>query len=409
MVENRRICLDLSINSRTVNRFEGEKTYISTGDSDDMDNAGTVTFYNRPSRANVEAKIGDIIFAKMANTSKTFLIDEKLSQNIYSTGFFNVSSKKIHPKFLYYLITSDEFDVHKNVYSEGTTQLSISDKRLRKIKLTYETDIDKQKRIADYLSEKCNIIDELISQLQKSINELKKLSKSIIAESVVKGIDSCKLIPCNNGLVDCIPEHWSFSKLGFLGQLSNGISKGSEFFGYGHPFVNYVDVYNNLSLPKPTGLIDSTLEERSLYSVKKGDIFFTRTSETIDEVGFSSVCEETIENACFAGFLIRFRPKKESPLYTGYAKYYFRNSYLRKFIDKNLMIVTRASLPQSLLRNIVVLLPPYDEQIRIAAFLDKKIGEIDELISHKNKKIQELTEYRRSLIYEYVSGRKEVL
>lgn len=408
MVENRRICLDFTINSRPVKPFEGEKTYVSTGDSDDMDNAGTITFFKRPSRANVETKIGDIIFAKMANTNKTFLIDNNLAQNIYSTGFFNISSKKIDNEFLYYLIVSHEFESYKNAFSEGTTQISISDKRLRNIKMTYETDPVKQKRIASFLSEKCQIIDKLTDYLYESVNELKKYSKSLIAESVVRGIDSAKLVSSNNGLVDQLPEHWKFTKLSAIGKLSNGISKSGEFFGYGTPFVSYVDVYNNFSLPKPTGLIDSTIEEQSLYSVKKGDIFFTRTSETIDEVGFSSVCEETIENACFAGFLIRFRPKKPSVIYTGYAKYYFRNSYIRKFIDKNLMIVTRASLPQSLLRDIIVLTPPYEEQVRIATYLDKKIGEIDELILTKEKKIKELANYRNSLIHEFVSGIKEV-
>lgn len=408
MVENRRVCLDFYINSRTVKPFEGEKTYISTGDSDDMDNAGIVTFYNRPSRANVEPKIGDIIFAKMANTDKTFLIDENLVKNIYSTGFFDISSKKIDNKFLYYLIKSDEFDSFKNAYSEGTTQISISDKRLKKIRISYETDINKQKKITTFLDNKCKVIDDIILNLNSSISDLENLMQSTIAECVVSGLNNAEKVKSKNGLVDYIPKHWNFSKLGALGILSNGISKGSEFFGYGMPFVSYVDVYNNYSLPQITSLIDSTIEEGSVYSVKKGDIFFTRTSETIDEVGFSSVCEETIDNACFAGFLIRFRPKKNSPLHTGYAKYYFRNTYIRKFIDKNLMIVTRASLPQSLLRDIIVLLPPYDEQLEIASYLDNYVGDIMKLIGIKKQKILELKNYKKSLIYECISGKMEV-
>lgn len=408
MVENRRICLDLNINSRTVKPFKGNKTYISTGDSNDMDNASEVNYYNRPSRANIEPKIDDVIFAKMAKTDKTFLIDEKLSKNIYSTGFFDVSSKKMDAKFLYYLIKSHEFNCYKDAYSEGTTQISISDKRLKKIRVTYETDIIKQKKIAVYLDERCNSIDHIISNLYCSVKELENLINSTIAECVVSGINDCKMIKSDNGVVDYLPKHWTFTKLGFLGEFSNGISKGSEFFGTGLPFVSYVDVYNNYSLPLPTGLIESTKEERILYSVKKGDIFFTRTSETIDEVGFSSVCEETIENACFAGFLIRFRPKANSNLYSGYAKYYFRSSYIRKFIDKNLMIVTRASLPQFLLKKIIVLLPPMEEQKKIALYLDNYVGDVSKLIKIKKSKIEELKKLKQSLIYEYVSGKKEV-
>lgn len=132
MIKTQRPYFFFNINSRPVQKFKGTKTYVSTGDSEDMENGELVTFYNRPSRANVEPKINDVIFAKMANTDKTFLIDERLANYIFSTGFFDISSKNFDPRYLTYLIQSDEFDGYKNAYSEGTTQVSISDKRLKK-------------------------------------------------------------------------------------------------------------------------------------------------------------------------------------------------------------------------------------------------------------------------------------
>ena len=143
--------------------------------------------------------------------------------------------------------------------------------------------------------------------------------------------------------------------------------------------------------------------------MEKGDIFFTRTSETIEEVGFSAVCEDTIENATFAGFVIRLRPYKvDSRILTCYAKYYFRGEHIRKYLVKEMNLVTRASLGQGLLNAMSVLIPPMEEQKEIANYLDRKMGEIDELIAKKERLLIELENYKKSMIYEYVTGKKEV-
>ncbi|MCU9809067.1 hypothetical protein LEQ06_13425 [Paraclostridium sp. AKS46] len=115
-----------------------------------------------------------------------------------------------------------------------------------------------------------------------------------------------------------IPKDWEVKRLRFLGKLQNGISKSSDQFGFGYPFVSYSNVYKNIELPQSVeGLVNSTNEERKMYSVKERDVFFTRTSETVEEIGFASTCMKSIKNATFAGFLIRFRPNDER-LYKGF-------------------------------------------------------------------------------------------
>lgn len=161
-------------------------------------------------------------------------------------------------------------------------------------------------------------------------------------------------------------------------------------------------------LPKSVaGLIESTYLERQQYSVEKGDIFFTRTSETIEEVGFSCVCEETIPDATFAGFVIRVRPFN-CKLITGYAKYYFRSNHNRFYLVKEMNLVTRASLSQDLLKSMPVLIPSEAEQQQIAEYLDKKCTMIDTSILKKQALIEKLMEYKKSLIYEVVTGKKEI-
>lgn len=262
---------------------------------------------------------------------------------------------------------------------------------------------------ADYLDRKCSQIDAIIARQQEVIEKLKAYKLSIITEAVTKGLNSN--VPMKDSGIDfigSIPETWRICRLRNIGTLQNGISKGGEFFGHGFSFVSYGDVYRNFSLPvQVAGLIDSSDEERRNYSVESGDIFFTRTSETIEEVGFSSVCEETIPDATFAGFLIRVRPFTDD-LVPKFAKYYFRSNHHRYYLVKQMNLVTRASLGQDLLKSMPVLVPPKDEQISIAAYLDKKCGAIESSIEYKQRVIERLTSYKKSLIYEVVTGKKEV-
>ena len=186
------------------------------------------------------------------------------------------------------------------------------------------------------------------------------------------------------------------------------MSKGADYFGSGFPFVSYGDVYNNIALPlNIDGLAKSTKADQETYSVIRGDVFFTRTSETIEEIGFASTCLETIENAIFSGFLIRFRPFSDN-LFEGFSKYYFRSQLHRLFFVKEMNLVTRASLSQELLKKLPVLLPPIPEQYKIAAYLDKRMKFINVKIEKTKKIIKLQKEYRAALISEVVTGKIKV-
>lgn len=202
-----------------------------------------------------------------------------------------------------------------------------------------------------------------------------------------------------------VPEHWDVKPLRYLGSCQNGINISADAFGTGYPFVSYGDVYNNRELPtKPKGLVESSISDRVSYSVKSGDVLFTRTSETIEEIGFTSVCIHEIKDACFAGFIIRFRPSKET-LYPYFSKYYFSNNLLRYFFVKEMNLVTRASLSQDLLKKLTVAIPPYDEQVEIADYLNLKNQFFDIAEQSCCKQINLLKERRISLISSAVTGK----
>lgn len=270
-------------------------------------------------------------------------------------------------------------------------------------------DREEQIRISNYLDAKCSKIDEIIERQQVIIEKLKEYKLSIITEAVTKGLNpDVKMKNSGYEYIGDIPNYWNVCRLRNYGSAQNGISKGGEYFGTGFPFVSYGDVYRNYVLPnRLDGLINTTEEERKKYSVEEGDIFFTRTSETIEEVGFSAVCNKTIPNATYAGFVIRVRPFIDM-LTLGFAKYYFRSKHLRVYFAKEMNLVTRASLGQDLLKSMPLLVPPKDEQCKIAEYLDKKCNLIDSNIYEKGRLIIKLQEYKKSLIYEVVTGKKEV-
>lgn len=269
-----------------------------------------------------------------------------------------------------------------------------------------------QERIAAFLDAECAEIDAVLEKTRASIEEYKKLKQAVITQAVTKGIRGDRSMK-NSGIewIGDIPESWEVSSVRYIGQLQNGISKGGEFFGKGFPFVSYGDVYKNYELPHSvSGLIDTTEDERAKYSVEYGDIFFTRTSETIEEVGFSCVCKRSIPNATFAGFIIRLRPFcADEKILTDYAKYYFRGEHIRAYLVKEMNLVTRASLGQTLLKGMSVIVPPKSVQKEIAEYLDDKCADIDALVAKKQQYLTEIENYKKSLIYEYVTGKKEVV
>lgn len=268
---------------------------------------------------------------------------------------------------------------------------------------------EEQNIIVNYLKSKEEKINLFVQKKQQFIKLLNNQRQGIITQAVTKGIDkSVKMKDTGIKWMQEIPAHWQVRRIRYLGSFQNGLNKNQEAFGSGYPFISYSDVYQNEILPNnPIGLANVDKTERERHSVRSGDIFFTRTSETIDEIGFSSVCIDTIADATFSGFLIRFRPI-EDLLYPYFSQYYFRSQAHRAFFVKEMMLVTRASLSQDLLKDLPVLLPPIDEQKKIANYIKNETHSIDITISKAEREIELIKEFREAMIAEAVTGRAKV-
>ena len=160
-------------------------------------------------------------------------------------------------------------------------------------------------------------------------------------------------------------------KIGDLFEFKNGINKDKGSFGKGTPIINYVNVYkkNKIYFEDLKGLVEASNDELVRYGVKRGDVFFTRTSETIEEIGYTSVLLEDIENCVFSGFLLRARPITDL-LLPEYCAYCFSTSNIRNAIIKKSTYTTRALTNGTSLSQIEIPLPPLEVQKRIVEVLD---------------------------------------
>lgn len=192
-------------------------------------------------------------------------------------------------------------------------------------------------------------------------------------------------------------SEWKKVKLGELYEVHNGLSKGRQFFGSGFPFLTFSNVFNNWFLPKQLeSLVQTTDKERESCSIKAGDVFITRTSETMDELGMSSVALRDYPNATYNGFTKRLRPitDRVTPRYIGY---YLRTPKFRGQFMAFSSMTTRASLANNDLLNMEVELPPMEIQHRIASILSR----YDSLIENYQKQIKLLEEAAQRLYKEW--------
>lgn len=274
--------------------------------------------------------------------------------------------------------------------------------------------IDEQQSIATYLDQKCSEIDELIALQEEMITKLQSYKQSVITEAVTKGLD--KNVPLKNSGIEWIgeiPEHWKVKRLKNSGYIYGGLTgkAGNDFnveesdnYGYFIPFTN---IFNNMYIDMNLlGKVKISLNEKQ-NNVIKNDILFLMSSEDYDGIGKSSLCKENHPQPLYLNSFckgLRVGNKFNSIFLN-----YFMNSAVGKYfcqIASNGFI--RINLRQDKLLSCPILCPSLSEQQSIADYLDQKCSEIDELISIKQQKIEKLKDYKKSLIFECVTGKRKV-
>ena len=247
-----------------------------------------------------------------------------------------------------------------------------------------------QDQIVRFLDWKVSEINKLIRIKREQIKGYTEYEKKVINDKILHGLRNETLKESGDQWLGKIPISWKVIKLGRFCSFQNGISESGDFFTSGTPFVGYGDVYRHLELPETVnGVAKANKQQQEMFSVHKGDIFFTRTSENIEEIGMAAVCNHTIEKAVFSGFLIRCRPRLQI-INMDFMKYYLQIPAVRNHFSSMMNIVIRASLGQNLLKQMPVVVPSLEEQKEIAIYLDSLHEKFTRLIDATQKEISRI-------------------
>ncbi|MDD2445957.1 MAG: restriction endonuclease subunit S [Clostridia bacterium] len=275
-------------------------------------------------------------------------------------------------------------------------------------------DLAIQNKITLYINNKLTKVDELISLQEKEIEKLNEYKKSLITKAVTKGLDpNVKMKDSGIEWLGEIPEDWRIIKAKKIGKFSaSGIDKTIKKNEIPVKIVNYIDVYKSKDhrIYNDEYMQVTTTHKKINYNLlKKGDMLFTPSSETVEEIGISVLVEEDLDNTAFSYHLLRFKFNDDVFVYHSFKKYLFNNHYIYNAFSSKSTGSIRKTLNRYDFESLNIILPTYNEQKESASFLDKKTEQINSLIKIKQQKMEKLKEYKKSLIYEYVTGKKQVI
>ena len=192
-------------------------------------------------------------------------------------------------------------------------------------------------------------------------------------------------------------EDWEQRKLGDFYTFKNGLNKEKVYFGYGDSIVNFTDVFHNRQIYSSTlkGKVFVNKKELENFKVKEGDLFFTRTSETIDEIGFPAVVMEPMERVVFSGFVLRGRAEKNDPLVNIFKSYIFFTDNFRSEMKKKSSMTTRALTSGTALKEMYFSYPKdLEEQTKIGEILLR----LDNVITLHQRKLEHLQLQKKALL-----------
>ena len=197
------------------------------------------------------------------------------------------------------------------------------------------------------------------------------------------------------------PQDWDVVLIGELFSFKNGLNKAKTYFGYGTPIVNYMDVFNRpvLRIENIVGRVNVSSKELAAYEVRKGDVFFTRTSETVDEIGVASVMLDQPERTVFSGFVLRARPCDDS-LDDTFKAYCFASRNFRQQVTSRASYTTRALTNGRTLSAALLARPPLAEQRTIAAALN----DVDALLDGLDRFIAKKRDLKQAAMQQLLTG-----
>lgn len=404
----------------TADEFIDEGPYLITGT--DFEN-GRIQFdrsyhisderYNEAPE--IQLKEGDLLVTKDGTVGKMAYVDmlpDKASLNSHLL-LIRPLENKFDNRFLFWLMSSSVFSGYTEYAQDGTVMASLSQEKIGNF-IAYFPEITEQQAIADFLDKECAQIDSIAADLEKQIALLQQYKKSLITETVTKGLD--KSVPMKDSgfeWIGKIPAHWDFKRLKFMLENSSDSMKvgpfgsalsGSDFTDEGKWVYNQRVVLDNNFSENTTFISEEKFQEMRSFAVYPGDILIT-TRGTIGKV---AIVPEGANEGILHPCIIKFRVDKEM-IVPELLQLIFNES---DFVKDQFTLMSNATTIEVIysysLKDILLPVIPADEQTKIYGYLSKKCIVIDGIIAEKQKALVTITQHKKSLIYEYVTGKKRV-
>lgn len=358
-------------------------------------------FKDAPSRARRIVKKKDVILS----TVRTYLratasIPDNEYPIIVSTGFLTLTANSnIIPDYLKYAIQYDGFISEVENRSVGISYPAINSSDAVKIKIIVPP-MDEQEQIANFLDKKCAEIDAISTDIQSQINILEDYKKSVIFTSLTKGLNGERVKVTDSGVWETIPKSWELKNIKYVFEIVKRIAgkEGYDILSVTQKGLKVKDISNN---------------EGQIAESYSGYQFVYPTDYVMNHMDLLTgwVDCSTMFGVTSPDYRVfRLQDKKKNNL--DYFKYLMQCCYMNRIfysLGQGVSNLGRWRLQTSTFLNFKIPVPPFEEQNQIAKYLEKKCMEIDAVFSEKQKQLETLEQYKKSLIYEYVTGKREVL
>ncbi len=347
-----------------------------------------------------------------ASIGRTCVVPESLSAANINQHIIYIRMKKSLVPYASYYFKSNTLKEYINLIQAGSSKEALNMGQTLSTPILLPSQAE-QTAIAHYLDTKTQAIDKKVSLLEKKIGYYQELRKSLINETVTKGLDKNAELHTNE-LGFTTPKNWLRYRLKDLGSLFSGLSgkSGDDFNQDDNPdnkgFIPFTNIANNTYLKRDHLGTVVVYEGEKQNMVRKGDIFFLMSSEGYEDIGKSAALAEDIEETYLNSFCKGYRvnPRKTNPYFLNYL---MLSDYYRQLLIVEGKGFTRINLKMEKVNDFLVYIPDtLSTQEEIVKFLDAKLDTIAKIIKNIQTQITTLKELRKTLINDVVTGKIKV-
>lgn len=384
--------------------WDGDIKWITPAD---MSDTGTIsqgerfiTKYGYNSCGTTLLPVGSIVISSRAPIGKINITTAELCTNQGCKSLIRNADNR----YFYYLFLAGQNEL--SLLGRGTTFLELSTYDLNEFGIVIPAE-DEQKAIADFLDKECAQIDSINADLEKQIALLQKYKKSLITETVTKGLD--KSVPMKDSRVEWtskIPCHWEVKRFKYLCEyITDGSHFSPETTDEGYPYITAADVKGvglDYDAAKKISQQDFISLQKAGCQPRKGDVLLVKDGATTGRIGMV-----TSEKPCVVLSSVAILRAPDN-MDARYLRYLMESDFVQAQIQASM---AGSAMPRTVLSKIINywgITCSKEEQKEICDFFDRKCGYIETVIETKQVQQSTIQQHKKSLIYEYVTGKKRV-